>query len=178
VKSRDVALGGVLAALAVVFLVLGGAIGIGTFAGPMLASLLLIPLLDRLPLSGCVGWYAVAALLGSLLCPDRETAAIFVLLGWYPIGKRRFDRLPHLPRLLVKLAVFHAAIAAAYAVLILLFRLESLVRELRETAPAWLVGLLLVGNAAFFFYDLVLTRLSTAWHLRFGRKGPPSAKGA
>lgn len=62
--------------------------------------------------------------------------------------------------------------------LILLFRLESLVRELRETAPAWLVGLLLLGNAAFFFYDLVLTRLSTAWHLRFGRKAPSSAKGA
>lgn len=177
-KTRDVALGGMLAALAVVFLVLGGAVGVGTFAGPMIASLLLIPLLERLPVSGCVGWYAVAAILGSLLCPDRETAAIFVFLGWYPIGKRSFDRLPPLPRLLVKLAVLNAAISAAYAVLIFLFRLESLVRELRETSPAWLVVLLLLGNAAFFFYDLVLTRLSTVWRLRFGKKAPPSAKGA
>lgn len=168
-KSRDVALGGVLAALAVVCLLLGGMIGIGTFAGPMLASLLLIPLLERLPASGCICWYALVAVLGLLLCPDRESAMTFAFLGWYPIGKQRLDRLQPLPRFLAKLAIFHVAVAAAYTVLIFLLQLDALVRELKESGPVWLIVLLLLGNLAFFLYDLVLARLQKYWRLRFGK---------
>ena len=98
-KARQMAMGGVFAALAVVLLFLGGIIPIGTFAGPMLASLLLLPLRRDFSAGLCVGWYAVVSVLGVGFCPDRETAFFFVFLGWYPIIKPKLDRLRFLPRL-------------------------------------------------------------------------------
>ena len=44
-KSRQMALCGLLCALAVVVMILAGSIGIGTFAGPVLAMAVLLPVL-------------------------------------------------------------------------------------------------------------------------------------
>ena len=159
-KTKQIALGGVLAALAVVILLLGGVIPIGTYAAPMFASLPLVILLAELPRPLCVGWYAVAAILGVLLCPDRETAFVFVFLGWYPIARPGLDRLPRLLRIAAKLLIFNAAVAALYALLILVFQLEALVEEARETGTLLLLVLLLLGDLSFLLFDLTLRRLT------------------
>ena len=105
-KAKPIAVGGVLAALAVTILLLGGLIPVGTYVAPMLAALPLIVLLAELPRGLCVGWYAVVAILGVLLCPDKETAFVFVFLGWYPILRPRLERLPLALRLALKLLIF------------------------------------------------------------------------
>ena len=156
-RAKPLALGGVLAALAVVLLLLGGMIPVGTYAAPMLAALPLTVLLAELPRRLCAVWYAVTAMLAILLCPDRETAFVFVFLGWYPILRPALDRLPRLPRLLCKLLIFNAAVAALYALLILVFRLEALVNE------ALLIVLLLLGNLSFLLFDLVLRRMTALY---------------
>ncbi len=162
-RAKPLALGGVLAALAVVLLLLGGMIPVGTYAAPMLAALPLTVLLAELPRRLCAVWYAVTAMLAILLCPDRETAFVFVFLGWYPILRPALDRLPRLPRLLCKLLIFNAAVAALYALLILVFRLEALVNEARETGTALLIVLLLLGNLSFLLFDLVLRRMTALY---------------
>ena len=159
-NARQIALGGVLAALAVVILLLGGVIPIGTYLAPMLASLPLIVLLAELPKGLCLGWYAVVSILGATLCPDKETAFVFVFLGWYPVARPALDRIPRLPRLAAKLLIFNLAVAALYALLILVFRLEALVNEAKETGLALLLGLLAMGNGTFLLYDLLLKRLT------------------
>ncbi len=160
-KSKQVALGGVLAALAVVILLLGGIIPVGTYAAPMLAALPLVILLTELPKSLCFGWYCIVALLGVLLCPDKETAFVFVFLGWYPLAKPGLDRLPRLPRLLGKLLAFNASMAALYALLILVFHLEALAQEAKETGLVMLLVILLLGNLSFLLFDVLLGRLTT-----------------
>ena len=60
-KAGAIALGGVLAALAVVFLTLGGMVPMATYACPMLASILLIPLRSELSKVQCVGWYIIVS---------------------------------------------------------------------------------------------------------------------
>ena len=159
-NARQIALGGVLAALAVVILLLGGVIPIGTYLAPMMASLPLIVLLAELPKGLCLGWYAVVSILGATLCPDKETAFVFVFLGWYPVARPALDRIPRLPRLAAKLLIFNLAVAALYALLILVFRLEALVNEAKETGLALLLGLLAMGNGTFLLYDLLLKRLT------------------
>ena len=159
-NARQIALGGVLAALAVVILLLGGVIPVGTYVAPMLASLPLTVLLTELPRGLCLGWYAVVAILGATLCPDKETAFVFVFLGWYPVARPALDRLPRLLRIAAKLLLFNLAVAALYALLILVFRLEALVNEAKETGLALLLGLLVMGNGTFLLYDLVLKRLT------------------
>jgi len=164
--TRQLALGGVLAALAVVILLLGGVIPVGTYLAPMLASLPLIVLLAELPKSLCLGWYAVVSILGALLCPDRETAFVFVFLGWYPAAKPALDRLPRLPRMVCKLLIFNAAVAALYALLILVLQLEALVQEARELGLPLLIVLLLLGSVTFLLYDRMLARLGALYRIK------------
>ena len=159
-KTGQIALGGVLAALAVVILTLGGIIPVGTYAAPMLASLPLVLLLGELPRSLCLGWYAVTAALGLLLCPDRETAFVFLFLGWYPILRPNLNRLPRLLRVLAKLLVFLAAVSALYALLILVFQLQALVEEAKDLGLGMGLVLLALGAGTFLLFDLVLARLT------------------
>ncbi len=165
-SARQIALGGIFAALAVVILLLGGMIQVGTYVAPMLAALPLVILLAELPRSLCLGWYCIVALLGVLLCPDKETAFVFVFLGWYPLAKPGLDRLPKLPGLLCKLLIFNASTAALYALLILVFRLDALVQEAQETGMILLIAILLLGNLSFILFDLVLGRLTILYQIK------------
>ncbi len=165
-KAKPIAVGGVLAALAVTILLLGGLIPVGTYVAPMLAALPLIVLLAELPRGLCVGWYAVVAILGVLLCPDKETAFVFVFLGWYPILRPRLERLPLALRLALKLLIFNLAVAALYGLLIFVFQLQALVQEARETGMLLLVVMLLLGNLCFLLFDLLLKRLGTYYRLK------------
>ena len=63
-QSRRIALCGVLAALTVVILLVGTALGIGTYAAPMLASFLLIPTLVEYGPRAALTKYGAAAVLG------------------------------------------------------------------------------------------------------------------
>ena len=165
-QVKQIALGGVFAALAAVILLVGGVIPAGTYVAPMLAALPLVILLVELPKSLCLGWYAVVALLGVLLCPDKETAFVFVFLGWYPLAKPGLDRLPKLPGLLCKLLLFNASAAALYALLILVFQLEALVREARETGLVMLLAILFMGNLSFLLFDVLLARLTGLYRIK------------
>lgn len=165
-QAKHIALGGVLAALAVVILLLGGIIPVGTYIAPMVAALPLVILLAELPRSLCLGWYCIVALLGVLLCPDKETAFVFVFLGWFPLAKPRLDRLPKVPGLLCKLLLFNLSVAGLYALLILVFHLEALVREAQETGMILLIAILLLGNLSFILFDLVLGRLTALYRIK------------
>ena len=159
-KSRPIALGGVLAALAVVLLMLGGLIPIAIYISPMLASGLLLLLLAEMPRGLCLGWYGVVSLLAVLLCPDPETALVFVFLGWYPVAKPGLDRLPRLLRVTVKLLIFNLCVAALYGLLIWVFRLQALLEEMQETGAVTLIVLILMGNLSFVLFDQVLDRMT------------------
>ena len=165
-SARQIALGGIFAALAVVILLLGGIIPVGTYIAPMVAALPLVILLTELPKSLCFGWYCIVALLGVLLCPDKETAFVFVFLGWFPLAKPRLDRLPKVPGLLCKLLLFNLSVAGLYALLILVFHLEALVREARETGAVMLIVLLLMGNLSFVLFDILLARLTVLYKVK------------
>ena len=168
-KARPVALGGVLAALAVAVLMLGGIIPVGTYAAPMLAALPLIVLMQELPGEMCLGWYAAVSLLAVLLCPDKETALVFVFLGWYPLLRPKLEKLHAALRIALKLLIFNLAVAALYGLLIFVFQLEAVVREARETGLLLLAVMLLLGNLCFLLFDVVLKRLSLFYELKHKR---------
>jgi hypothetical protein len=158
-NTRRLALCGVLAALAAAILLLGGVIPAATFCCPVLASLTLVPALAQCGKKWALTLYAAVAVLGLLLCPDKEAAFLFLALGYYPVLKPRLDALRPLPRAACKALVFNAAVCAVYAFLLAVLRMDALRAEFAGT-QAWLLAALLVGgNLVFFLYDLVLTRL-------------------
>ena len=81
-QSRRMALCGVLAALALVFLSMGGMIPFATFCCPILAMLCMLPVLEEYGAKTAVVFYAAVSLLALLIAPDKEVSLLYVFLGW------------------------------------------------------------------------------------------------
>ena len=158
-KSRDMALCGCLCALAVVIMSLGTLIPMATYCCPVLASLVLLPVM--LVCGKKLSWvlYGAIAILSVLLAPDKEAAAIFVALGYYPIVKPWFDAKKRLPRVLGKALLFNLSAAGVYAVLLFVLQMDALRQEFSAMNAALLVSLLAGGNLVFWMDDLLLARL-------------------
>ena len=157
-EARAIALGGVMAALAMVIMCLGGLIPVAPFVCPMICMMIL-RLICRLCGSRIAwAWYGVVAILSLLLGPDKEAAAVFLFLGYYPLLKPWVDgrKLPWLWKLLL----FNATIGIMYAVLIRLFGMAELAREYAELGRIVTALMLVLGNVCFFLLDLCMTRFS------------------
>ena len=168
-KSKQMALCGLLTALAVVLMILAGAMGIGTFAGPVLAMAALLPVLEEYGPKAAAITYAAAAILGLLLVPETELAMVYAAFGWYPILRPRIAALPSLPaRIGCRLAVYALAVFALYGVVVRLFGLTAVLEEL---GGAMLTAVLAVlGFAVFLLLDLALGRLTVLWHRKLRRR--------
>ena len=155
------AMGGVLAALAVAVMSLGTLIPIMTYVCPMACVLLLEAV--RIICGQRVGWawYGAVAILGLLLSADKEAAALFVFLGYYPLVKPRLDgkKLSWL----FKGSLFNGSIGLMYYFLLRFLGMDALSEEFREMGVLMLVILLVLGNVTFFLLDRLLFRVHQKW---------------
>lgn len=154
--ASTVALGGVLAALAVSIMWLGGLLGIATYVAPMLCALLL-----QVVKSACGSrlgwaWYSAVAILSLLLVAEREEAWVFVFLGYYPLVKPWLDK--RRLRLVWKGLLFNGSVFLLYGLLLFVLGVPELVQEFRGMGAVMLVVLLLLGNVTFFLLDKLLEK--------------------
>ena len=152
--ARVIALGGVMAALAVTVMSLGGMIPVATYVVPMLCMLTLQFVLKSCGKRIAWAWYGAVTILGLLLCPDKEAAAVFAALGYYPIVKPKLDagKLSWLWKGLF----FNAVILLLYQLLIRFFGMDQLAEDF---TGRWMVLILLeMGNLVFFLMDMLLGR--------------------
>lgn len=150
------ALGGVLAALAVAAMSLGTLIPVATYVCPMFCMLLQQMVLKICGKRVAWAWYGAVAILAALLAPDKEAAAVFAFLGYYPIVKPRLDRAK--VSWLWKGLLFNGAILAMYWVLMHLLGLDGVSEEFAGMGTAMLALLLILGNVTFFLLDHLLGR--------------------
>lgn len=156
------ALGGIMAALGVVVMCMGGLIPIATFICPMVCMLLLTMIKERIGLRNAWAWYAAVAILSVLLGPDKEAAAVFVFLGYYPIIKPKMDRLP--VKWLWKLIFFNVVILCMYWLLLNVFGMAQVMEEFREMGTVLTIVTLIMGNITFFMLDILL--VPQVWNRR------------
>ena len=155
-SAKEIAMGGVFAALAIVIMCLGGLIPIATFVCPMFCMLILQLIRKLCGNRIAWAWYGVVAILSVLLGPDKEAAAVFVFLGYYPIIKPKMDRMKLSG--LWKAIYFNAVILLLYQLLIHLFGMDALAEEYAALGTVLTAALLLVGNVVFFLLDQILGR--------------------
>ena len=163
-KSRKMALTGMLCALAVVIMMLGGVIPLATFCCPALAGLMLVPVFVECgeKLSWCA--YAAIAALSLILCPDKEAALLLAFIGYYPILRWRLDQLrSRLLRVVAKLGVFNLAVLAMYALSILVLQMDQILREYQEMGLALTAACLLVGNVTLLLYDRLIAIMTALY---------------
>ncbi len=155
-SAKPIAVGGVLAALAVTFMCLGGLIPGVTFVTPML-SCLMVQIVRTLCGSRIAwAWYGAVAFLSLLLGPDKEAAALFLFLGYYPIIKPKMDRWKL--SWLWKGILFNGAILMMYWILMNLLGIAELTEEFQEMGIVLTVITLVLGNIVFFLLDQILGR--------------------
>lgn len=142
-----------MAALAVVFLCLT-VIPVATFVCPALCMLLLRFVSQKCGKRIGWAWYGAVAILGALLAPDKEAAAVFVFLGYYPLIKPRLDGWK--PSWLWKGLYFNAAIGILYTLLLKVLGMDQLAREYAELGTVLTVVMLILANITFFLLDTLL----------------------
>ena len=157
-------MGGVFAALAVVIMNLGGLIPVATYTTPVLCMLILKFVLLTCGKRIAWAWYGAVSVLSLLMSPDKEAAAVFCCLGYYPILKPKLATLRG--KWLWKLLVFNVPMIALYSVLIRIVGVTEVTGESEELAGIMLTILLLMGNVTFIALDRLLTILD----LRLRRK--------
>ena len=163
-QTKRMAMCGMMAALSVVLMVLGGALGLGMDVSPLLAGLCLIPIGNAYGKKyQVILWLAVSAL-SLLLVPNIEESLMYLcLFGCYPILRPQFQKLPKVLRFITKL-LFFTVIFTALQLLITLV----LVPEVMGTGM--MVTLIVLADVTLMVYDFVLPRVEWLLQKKFGKQ--------
>ena len=166
-KSRRMALSGVLCALAVVLLTLGGVVPLATFCAPLLAMAVLLPVLEEYGSRYAAAAWLAVSLLALAVDPDREAALVYLCFGWYPLLRPRVAGLrSRAVRTAVKLAVCTAVCLVLYGVI---WRVLGLPRD-PDASGVFGAVLLVLANVVFLLADRALERLTVLWRVRLRRR--------
>lgn len=158
------ALSGVLAALAVVIMCLGGIIPVATYVCPVLCCVLccIVYLICGKKLAWV--WYAAVAVLSLLLGPDKEAAGVYLVLGYYPMVKPILEKSKI--AWLWKFLLFQTAVAILYLGLIHLLGVSEVVGKWDVFALVSLIVMLIMGNLVFFLLDRVLGMVQRKFQIK------------
>jgi len=145
-----------MAALSVVLMSIGTILPVATYAAPVLCMMAGQIVLKLCGSRIAWAWYGTVSILSLLLAPDKEAAAVFICLGYYPIVKPKLDRMRG--KWFWKGLLFNSSILALYWVLLKLIGVEQLVEEFSDMGVAMTAVLLLLGNVTFFLLDRLLDK--------------------
>jgi hypothetical protein len=153
---RNIAIGGILAGVAMVVMCLGGLVPFATYICPVLCILTCNLYLRISSLKLGFVWYVSVSVLSLLLAPDRESAVIYVFLGAYPCIKGMIDKLPL--RWIWKLLYFNLVALASYWVSVYIMGLSETVQEFQGLGSFGLVVIFVLSNATFVLLDHLLSK--------------------
>ena len=163
-RTRQIAVSGMMVALAVAILMMGGVIPAATFVGPALAGLMLIPVFAEGGQKLALGaWLAISAL-SLILCADKEAALLFAFLGWYPAMKWKLEeKLKGWKGVPVKLVIWNACAGAMAAMIFFVLRMDQVIAEYREMGRAMLAGFVVLANITLLVYDRLLAIMAVVY---------------
>ncbi len=153
-KSKQVALAGMLSALAVVILFLGSMVELLDLSAAALAALAVMVAVIELGNGKAFGVYLVSSLLSVLLFPKTASVVFAAFVGYYPVLKVYLDKIrPKVMQFMAKLVLFNVFLA------LILWITEGLL-GLGSDWGSLGKALFLLGNLAFILYDFAIGRLA------------------
>ena len=171
--SFPVAFCSLMAALGAVLMMTGGLIPVMTYCSPLLAGVLLIPVMRECGVKWAWMVWLVTAALSMMLSADKEAAFFYLFLGFYPILKRSLDRIrPRALSFLAKLLYFTAAIAAMYGLIWYAFGLDIGMEELEELGKIAGIGFFALLVVSMLIYDAALGNLAILYEYRLRPRIP------
>ncbi len=165
--SFKVALGGVIAALSLLLMLVAGVTTSLVYAIPMITGAFLMVLVIEFG-AGFAGLeYLAISIISMLLLGNKEAAIMYVaFFGYYPIIKSFIEK--HMGKIfswIVKYVIFNISMVVAYFVVSKIFMITF--DDMEMFGKYALLILLLAGNVLFVVYDIMLTRLVTIYIYRW-----------
>ena len=170
-NSYRIALGGILSALSLTFMFLGGVFPFAEYVGPAAASICVLLFKEEFGARSSLIMYIAVSLLSLLISPNLESSLLFIaFLGWYPVIKGFLEaKTKGAVTLILKFIIVNAAVLSLYYVLLNVLKLPSLEEDL--TGGPWLITtLIILYNITFIFYDRLLTVVSYYYRNRLRDK--------
>lgn len=166
-QSSKTALGGIVSALSVTLMMLTGVIPLMTYALPLAAGALLILMVIEINKQWAFIVYAAVSLLSVFVVPDKEASVFYIaFFGYYPIIKSTLEKnLNIVTEWVVKLLIFNSSTVAGY--FFTTYVLGIPFDETGEFGKYSLIILLVLANAVFIAYDIMLTRFITLYLRKF-----------
>lgn len=153
-KSKEIALAGMLSALAVVILFLGSMIELLDLSAAALATLVVMVAVIDLGNGKAVAVYLVSAILSVLMFPKTASIVFAAFVGYYPVLKVYLDKIrPKVLQYVVKLVLFNIFLGG------ILWITEGLL-GLGTDWGSLGKALFLLGNVTFVIYDFALGLLA------------------
>lgn len=166
-QSSKTALGGIVSALSVTLMLLTAVIPFMTYALPLLAGALLILMVIEINKRWAFIVYVAVSLLAVLIVPDKEAAVFYIaFFGYYPIIKAPLEKhLPNVAEWIVKFLIFNASVVAGY--LVSTYALGIPFDDMGDMGKYGVAVLLVLANAVFLAYDIMLTKFITLYLKKF-----------
>lgn len=162
-RTYNIVLGGIIAAMSIVIMLLTIILPIAEFVFPALSGILLVCTVFEIGEKWSYVIFAAVSILSFILLPDKSPALYYILfLGHYPITKSYIERIKSKPiKWTVKLVIFN--ILAAVTALLVKFILK-----IDTFSQMYMYLLMAVAlNAAFIIYDIALNKMVLMYRLKW-----------
>jgi len=159
-NSTKIAVCGMMVALSVAFMLMGGIIPIATYCVPMFSSILLLPILIEYGKKTAWTAFAAVSFITLILGIDKEAAFFYLFLGYYPILKWELEKVKtKILRFLIKLLVFNGAFTLMYIFLGILLNMDAVIQEFMQMDVFLWIAFILLLNVCMYLYDRLLLPL-------------------
>lgn len=167
-ESMKSALGGMIAALSVVVMLITYLSPFLVYTAPPFAGALLIVILEEIDRKWAFGVYTAISLLSLFLIADKEAAVFYAMFfGYYPILQHfligRFRKKGVVT--VLGCVVFNLSLFVAIWICSFVFHVDY--SEFAEAGKIFAVLFILLMNVCFLFYDFLLRKLCLLYKLRF-----------
>ncbi len=161
-KTKFLAVAAMLSALGVVIMLLGTVISVLDLTMVALSSIIVFFAIIEMGSPYQYLIYAATSLLAVLLLPDKFSAVLYLIFGGiYPMLKQKLEKLPTVVSWVLKAVYFNLVLIGTVLGAKFLFGVDE--EELT-------VALFALGNAAFFLYDIAMTKLITYYLMGLRQK--------
>lgn len=160
-KSTQVAIGGLSAAICLLLMFMTGLVPFSSYMFPALAGIILVAAAEENGVKAALTVFAVTSLLALMIVPDRSAVMMFILLlGYYPILRPSFQRLPRLIRVVAKFLFFNLMIVVFYYIMKYVFMIPDMLEGWGEFGKYTMYFAFALANFTFCMYDFLLAQVT------------------
>lgn len=167
-NSKVIAYSGVATALSVVMLFLGSIFWVLGYTMPLVASLVMIILLDSISQKSALLTFVSTSIISFILLNDKECVLLYVLFfGYYPLIRDKINDIkPKFLSYLLKFITFNAAMVLTQVLCVYVFGIPF-----DDMLGKWgIVVFVLCLNLVFVVFDKLYTLLLRLYRIKLKKK--------